>query len=79
MQAVIHYNREIARLKQEQDKYYSLCAGLYEDLRTGVVTKEEFERLHSTFQSKAAALYGLIPRCFSWPVPRTAAMALPGG
>ena len=56
LQAVIHYNREIARLKQEQDKYYSLCAGLYEDLRTGVVTKEEFERLHGEFQRKADTL-----------------------
>lgn len=53
LQAVIYYNKEITRLKQEQDKYYSLCAGLYEDLRTGVITKEEFERLHSEFQKKA--------------------------
>lgn len=53
LQAVINYNKEITRLKQEQDKYYSLCAGLYEDLRTGVITKEEFERLHSEFQRKA--------------------------
>lgn len=56
LQAVIHYNKEIARLKQEQDKYYSLCAGLYEDLRTGVITKEEFERLHGEFQRKADTL-----------------------
>ena len=28
LQAVVYYNREIARLKQEKDKYYSLCAGL---------------------------------------------------
>ena len=51
--AVSGYDREIRRLKQEQDKYYALCAGLYEDLRTGVVTKEEFERLHAGFQQKA--------------------------
>lgn len=56
LQAVIYYNKEIFRLKQEQDKYYSLCAGLYEDLRTGVITKEEFERLHSEFQRKADQL-----------------------
>lgn len=56
LQAVIQYNKEITRLKQEQDKYYSLCAGLYEDLRTGVITREEFERLHNEFQRKADKL-----------------------
>lgn len=56
LQAVISYNKEIARLKQEQDKYYSLCARLYEDLREGVITKEEFERLHNGFQKKAESL-----------------------
>ena len=56
LQAVISFNKEIARLKQEQDKYYSLCARLYEDLREGVITKEEFERLHNGFQKKAESL-----------------------
>lgn len=56
LQAVISYNKEIARLKKEQDKYYSLCAGLYEDLGTGVITREEFERLHGEFQRKAESL-----------------------
>ena len=56
LQAVISYNKEISRLKKEQDKYYSLCAGLYEDLRTGVITKAEFERLHGEFQKKAESL-----------------------
>lgn len=56
LQAVISYNKEISRLKKEQDKYYSLCAGLYEDLRTGVITKAEFERLHGEFQKKAERL-----------------------
>lgn len=56
LQAVISYNKEIARLKKEQDKYYSLCAGLYEDLRMSIITKEEFERLHGEFQRKAESL-----------------------
>ncbi len=56
LQAVISYNKEIARLKKEQDKYYSLCAGLYEDLGTGVITREEFERLHGEFQRRAKSL-----------------------
>ncbi len=48
--------KELTRLKQEQDKYYGLCAGLYDDLRQNVVTKEEFERLHKEFQRKAQEL-----------------------
>ena len=52
-ESIVRYDTEIARLKGEQDKYYSLCSGLYEDLRQGVITKEEFERLHGDFKRKA--------------------------
>ncbi len=50
------YDRELRRLKAEQDRYHSLCDGLYDDLREGVVTKEEFERLRDGFEKKAAEL-----------------------
>lgn len=53
-ESIVHYDTEIARLKKEQDKYYSLCSGLYEDLKEGIITKEEFERLHGEFKRKAA-------------------------
>lgn len=53
-ESIVRYDAEIARLGAEQDKYYSLCSGLYEDLRQGVITKEEFERLHVDFKRKAA-------------------------
>ncbi len=46
-------SRELLRLKAEQDKYYSLCSGLYEDLQKGILTKEEFERMHREFERKA--------------------------
>ena len=52
-ESIVHYDTEIARLKEEQDKYYSLCSGLYEDLKEGIITKSEFERLHSEFKRKA--------------------------
>lgn len=52
-EAIVHYDTEIARLKQEQDKYYSLCSGLYEDLKSGIISKEEFERLHGEFKRTA--------------------------
>ena len=43
-------------VKKEQDKYYFLCSGLYEDLRNEIITKEEFERLHGEFKRKAVEL-----------------------
>lgn len=52
-ESIVHYDREIERLRKEQDKYYSLCTALNEDLRKGIVTKREFERLHGEFQRKA--------------------------
>lgn len=52
-ESIVRYDTEIARLKQEQDKYYSLCSGLYEDLKCGIISKEEFERLHGEFKRKA--------------------------
>ena len=52
-EAIVRYDTEIARLKQEQDKYYSLCSGLYEDLKNGIISKEEFERLHGEFKRTA--------------------------
>lgn len=55
-ESVSRYDKEIERLKKEQDKYYKLCSGLYEDLSSGIITKEEFERLHGGFGQKAREL-----------------------
>ena len=60
--SVVRYDKEIARLKKEQDKYYSLCSGLYEDLRTGIITKEEFKRLKGGFSQKAKELETALQR-----------------
>lgn len=53
MEAVAGCQKELIHLKQECDKYYGLCAGLYADLGKGIITKEEFERLNVEFQRKA--------------------------
>ena len=53
---IARYDAEAARLKQEQDKYYTLCSGLYENLRRRIITKEEFERLYGKFARKASEL-----------------------
>ena len=41
-------------MKKERNKYYSICLGLYDDLRREIINKDEFERLHSEFMRKAA-------------------------
>lgn len=51
-ESIARYNTEIVRLKEEQDKYCALCFGLNEDLKEGIITKEEFERLHEEFKRK---------------------------
>ena len=55
-EVIARYDKEIGRLKEEQDKYYRLCSGLYDDLRNGVITKEEFERLYANFKQKETEL-----------------------
>lgn len=55
LESVVCYDAEIARLKKEQDKYYSLCSGLYEDLKQGIITEEEFKRLYGEFKRRAEA------------------------
>ncbi len=52
-ESIAGYDKEIIRLKQEQDKYYQLCSGLYEDLKQGVITKEEFAKLQDEFEKKS--------------------------
>lgn len=51
--AVSIYDREIIRLKEEEDKYIKLCQCLYKDIRAEVITKEEFERLYFIFNNRA--------------------------
>ena len=51
--ALAGYRRELVRLKQEQDKYERLCEGLHDDLRQGIITKDEEERLLTGFRQKS--------------------------
>lgn len=54
------HNREVERLRKEQDKYYDLCDGLHEDLEKGIVTKQEFQRLQKEFKGRAKAVSSAI-------------------
>ena len=49
---LMRINNEVTRLKQEQEKYDCLRTGLYEDLKQGIITKEEFERFYGEFSQK---------------------------
>lgn len=55
-EVITKYDKEISRLREEQDKYYKLCSGLYEDLRLGIITKPDFERLHGSYTTKTEEL-----------------------
>ncbi len=52
-EAVLGVSSEVARLREEGQKYERLCTGLYDDLKQKVITKEEFERFHKEFSQKA--------------------------
>lgn len=53
---IVCCNAQLARLKEEQDKYYFLCSCLNEDFDKGIITKEECDRLREDFSRKALEL-----------------------
>lgn len=61
-EVIVHYEKEIVRLREEQNRYYSLYSGLYDDLRKEIITKDEFERLQSEFKRKGEGLEESINR-----------------
>ncbi|MCH5266315.1 MAG: recombinase family protein [Lachnospiraceae bacterium] len=40
---VVAFYKEIKKLRREQEKYMSLRTGLYEDLKQGIITEEDFK------------------------------------
>ena len=40
---VVRFDKEIKRLYEEQEKYGSLRSALYEDLKRGILTEEDFK------------------------------------
>ncbi|MDR2888397.1 MAG: recombinase family protein [Lachnospiraceae bacterium] len=55
-EVITKYDQEITRLRTEQERYYKLSSGLYEDLRNGVLNKDEFEQLHHAYTENADRL-----------------------
>lgn len=49
---VASYDKEIKKLREEQDKFLMLRAGLYEDLKTGVITEADFHNFKEIYNEK---------------------------
>lgn len=49
---VVSFDKEIERLHKEQDKYLSLRAGLYEDLKNDIITEEDFKNFREIYEKR---------------------------
>lgn len=59
---VVSFDKEIERLHKEQDKYLSLRAGLYEDLKKEIITEEDFKNFSAIYEQKYKELEDAISR-----------------
>lgn len=49
---VARFDREIERLHKEQDKYLELRMGLYEDLKSGLLTETDFKNFRAIYEKQ---------------------------
>lgn len=49
---VVGFDKEITRLRNEQEKYLELRAGLYEDLKTGIITQTDFKNFSTIYEKQ---------------------------
>ncbi len=49
------FDKEIQKLHQEQEKYVSLRSGLYEDLKQGIITEEDFRDFRQIYETQYQA------------------------
>lgn len=49
---VASFDRELKKLREEQDKYLSLREGLYEDFKKGILTKEDFKSFRAIYERR---------------------------
>lgn len=52
---VAAFDREIQKLRGEQGKYMSLRTGLYEDLKQGIITEEDFRDFRQIYETQYQA------------------------
>ena len=49
---VEQFDKELLRLHTEEEKYLSLRSGLYEDLKEGIITQEDFKDFRAIFEEQ---------------------------
>lgn len=49
---VVGFDKEITRLRKEQEKYLELRTGLYEDLKMGVITQADFKNFSAIYEKQ---------------------------
>lgn len=49
---VARFDKEMERLRKKQEKYLDLRAGLHEDLKTGLITEEDFQNFRAIYEKK---------------------------
>ena len=59
---VVHYDMQIAKLQSEYSRYYGLRASLYDDLKEGLLSKEEFDEFRKSYGKKYEELNGRIEK-----------------
>ena len=57
---VIHYDTQINRLQEEYHKCYALRVSLYDDLKAGIISKEEFQEFRDIYGKKCEELEMMI-------------------
>lgn len=57
---VASFDKEIKVLYKEQDKYLSLRAGLYEDLKNNIITEEDFKNFGEIYEKRYRELWKLV-------------------
>lgn len=53
---IMEWDTQIAASQKEYNKYYGLKAGLYDDLKEGLINKSEFDNFHRLYSDKCDAL-----------------------
>ena len=59
---VARFDKEIERLRKEQEKYLDLRAGLHEDLKTGLITETDFKNFRAIYEKKYEETKGALQK-----------------
>ena len=59
---VVRYDTQIAKLQSEYSRYYGLRTSLYDDLKDGLLSREEFDEFRDSYGKKCEELNGRIEK-----------------